>query len=177
VAIVDTSYRFAYTAVPWQLDALGAEPWVYGTTISLNCLLIVLFEPYLAHRLRHREAWRLIALGFLLVGVGWLLVAPVAGVVVVLLAVAVVTAGEMLYKPTATATAADHAPDGMHGRYQSLYGAASLGGLVIAPPLAGWLLTVGSTALWLGGGALGLAGAALLATLWPRLPDRGPVRE
>ena len=65
----------------------------------------------------------------------------------------------------------------MHGRYQSLYGAASLGGLVIAPPLAGWLLTIGSTALWLGGGALGLAGAALLATLWPRLPAHAPVRE
>ena len=58
-----------------------------------TALLIVLFEPYLAHRLRHREAWRLIALGFLLVGLGWLLVAPVAGVVVILVAVAVVTAG------------------------------------------------------------------------------------
>lgn len=170
VLLVDTSYRFAYTAVPWQLDELGAEPWVYGTTISLNCALIVLLEPYLAHRLRHREAWRLIALGFLLVGLGWLAVAPVAGIVVVLVAVAVVTAGEMLYKPTATAVAADRAPDGMHGRYQSLYGAASLGGLVIAPPLAGGLFTLGSTAMWVGGGLLGLAGAALLALLWPRLP-------
>jgi MFS family permease len=169
VALVDTAYRWAYTAVPWQLEELGAEPWVYGTTISLNAALIVLLEPYLAHRLRHREAWRLIALGFLLVGLGWLVVAPSPGVAFVLVAVAVVTAGEMLYKPTATATAADRAPEGMHGRYQSLYGAASLSGMVIAPPLAGALLEWGSRPVWIGGGLIGLAGTALLVLLWPRL--------
>ena len=70
VVAADTAYRFAYSAVPWQLDALGAAPWIYGTTISLNCALIVLFEPWLAHRLRERAPERLIALGFLLVGVG-----------------------------------------------------------------------------------------------------------
>ncbi len=169
VAVVDTAYRWAYTAVPWQLEELGAEPWVYGTTISLNCALIVLLEPYLAHRLRHREAWRLIATGFLLVGLGWLVVAPAPGIALVLVAVAVVTAGEMLYKPTATATAADRAPEGMHGRYQSLYGAASLGGMVIAPPLAGALLEWGSRPVWIGGALLGMAGAATLTLLWSRL--------
>ncbi|GAA2115466.1 MFS transporter [Nocardioides bigeumensis] len=169
VAVVDTAYRWAYTAVPWQLEELGAEPWVYGTTISLNCALIVLLEPYLAHRLRHREAWRLIAAGFLLVGLGWLVVAPAPGIALVLVAVAVVTAGEMLYKPTATATAADRAPEGMHGRYQSLYGAASLGGMVIAPPLAGALLEWGDRRVWIGGALLGMAGAATLTLLWSRL--------
>jgi MFS family permease len=170
VLLVDTSYRFAYTAIPWQLDELGAAPWVYGTTISLNCALIVLFEPYLAHRLRHREAWRLITVGYTLVGVGWLVLAPSPGVIAALAAVAVVTAGEMLYKPTATATAADRAPEGMHGRYQSLYGAASIGGTVLAPPLAGVLFGVGSVGLWTGGSLLALVGAAALGLSWRRLP-------
>jgi MFS family permease len=163
VVAADTAYRFAYSAVPWQLDALGAAPWIYGTTISLNCALIVLFEPWLAHRLRDRAPERLIALGFLLVGVGWVVVAPSPGVVVVLVAVAVVTAGEMLYKPTATAHASDRAPDGMHGRYQSLYGAASIGGTVIAPPLAGALFEVSPRLMWVVGGALGVASATVLA--------------
>jgi MFS family permease len=163
VVAADTAYRFAYSAVPWQLQSLGAAPWVYGTTISLNCALIVLFEPWLAHRLRERAPERLIALGFLLVGIGWLVVAPAPGVAMVLVAVAVVTAGEMLYKPTATAHAADRAPDGMHGRYQSLYGAASIGGTVLAPPLAGALFEVSPRLMWVTGGVLGLVAATALA--------------
>ena len=163
VVAADTAYRFAYSAVPWQLESLGAAPWVYGTTISLNCALIVLLEPWLAHRLRERPPERLIALGFLLVGVGWLVVAPSPGVVVVLVAVAVVTAGEMLYKPTATAHASDRAPEGMHGRYQSLYGAASIGGTVLAPPLAGALFQVSPHLMWAVGGLLAAAAATVLA--------------
>jgi MFS family permease len=163
VVAADTAYRFAYSAVPWELESLGAAPWVYGTTISLNCALIVLFEPWLAHRLRERPPERLIAAGFLLVGLGWLLVAPAPGLVLVLVAVAVVTAGEMLYKPTATAHAADRAPEGMHGRYQSLYGAASIGGTVLAPPLAGALFQVSPRLMWAVGGLLGVAAAAALA--------------
>ena len=163
VVAADTAYRFAYSAVPWQLEALGAAPWVYGTTISLNCALIVLFEPWLAHRLRDRAPERLIALGFLLVGLGWMLVTPAPGILLVLVSVLVVTAGEMLYKPTATAHASDRAPEGMHGRYQSLYGAASIGGTVIAPPLAGSLFEVSPRLMWITGGLLGMAAAAVLA--------------
>ena len=177
VVAADTAYRFAYSAVPWQLDALGAAPWIYGTTISLNCALIVLFEPWLAHRLRDRAPERLFALGFLLVVVGWVVVAPSPGIVVVLVAVAVVTAGEMLYKPTATAHASDRAPDGMHGRYQSLYGAASIGGTVIAPPLAGALFELSPRLMWVCGGALGMAAAAVLAFTGSQALRRQPVRE
>lgn len=170
VLLTDTAYRFAYTAMPWQLAADGAAPWVYGTTISLNCALIVLFEPWLAHRLRDRRPELLIGVGFALVGLGWLVLTPAQGVVLALVAVAVVTAGEMLYKPTATAHAADRAPDGMHGRYQSLYGAASLGGTVLAPPLAGWLIEHGHTATWLVAAALPALAATVLLGRWDRRP-------
>ncbi len=89
-----------------------------------------------------------------------------------LAAVAVVTAGEMLYKPTATAHAADRAPEGMHGRYQSLYGAASIGGTVIAPPLAGALFQHSPHLMWVVGGVLALAAAGVLGLTGSR-NDRG----
>jgi len=132
----------------------------------------VLFEPWLAHRLRARAPERLIVAGFALVGVGWLVVAPSPGVAAVLAAVAVVTAGEMLYKPTATAHAADRAPEAMHGRYQSLYGAASIGGTVLAPPLAGALFGVDERVMWLAGGLLALAAATALLVIGPLLRTR-----
>jgi MFS family permease len=43
----------------------------------------------------------------------------------------------MLYKPTATAHVADAAPSGMVGRYSSLYAAASISGMFLAPALGG----------------------------------------
>ena len=175
VVVADTAYRFAYSAVPWQLEALGAAPWVYGTTISLNCVLIVLFEPWLAHRLRARSPEPLIVAGFVLVGLGWLVVAPSPAVATILGALVVVTAGEMLYKPTATAHAADRAPEGMHGRYQSLYGAASIGGTVVAPPLAGALFSASPRLMWVVGGLLALAAAATLGLTGAR--DDGAVRR
>jgi dipeptide/tripeptide permease len=49
----------------------------------------------------------------------------------------VITGGEMLYKPTATAHVADAAPDGMVGRFSSLYAAASISGMFLAPALGG----------------------------------------
>ncbi len=52
-------------------------------------------------------------------------------------AIVVITAGEMLYKPTATAHVADAAPAGMVGRYSSLYAAASISGMFLAPALGG----------------------------------------
>ncbi len=52
-------------------------------------------------------------------------------------AAAFITAGEMLYKPTATAHVADAAPEGMVGRFSSLYAAASISGMFLAPALGG----------------------------------------
>jgi MFS family permease len=81
--------------------------------------------------------------------------------------VAVISVGEMLYKPTATAAVADAAPPGYEARYQSLYAGASISGTVIAPPLGGALFAAHPLALWLTSGLAPLAAAALLAA--PRL--------
>jgi MFS family permease len=63
-------------------------------------------------------------------------------------AIAVLSAGEMLYKPTAPAYVADAAPAGMLGRYQSLYGAASIGGMMLAPALGGFGYQYAGDLIW-----------------------------
>jgi predicted MFS family arabinose efflux permease len=179
ILLVDTSYRFAYTALPLQLRDLDAPHWVYGLTVSANGVLIVLMEPWLAVRLRRVAATRLLGWGFVLVGAGWALLVPVPGVAIAFAAVLVVTVGEMLYKPTATAHAADRAPFGMHGRYQSLYAAASISGTFTAPAVVGLTYPVDPALAWATGAGLCLVAAALLL-LWGRLPggaDPAPVRE
>lgn len=160
VLAVDTTYRLLYTAVPLFLVASGAPAWVYGLSISLNAAMIVLLEPKVARRLAHRPAVPVISTGYAIVGAGWLLLGAAPAVVTAFAAVLVISVGEMLYKPTATAHAADLAPPGAEGRYQSLYASASIGGMVLSPLLGNSLYAAAPRVVW-----PAAAGVALLAAL------------
>ena len=163
VVAVDTSYRQYYVALPLQLRDLGERPLVYGLLITANCVVIVLFEVQIALRLAGHRAAPVIAAGYALVGAGWLVIGIHAALATVLAASVVVTAGEMLYKPTATATVADAAPPGRAGTYQSLYAAASISGTVLAPALGGAGYGVSPRGLWLSAAAVALVAGAALA--------------
>ncbi len=169
VLAVDTTYRLLYTVVPLFLTDRGAAPIAYGLTLSLNCVVIVLLEPRIARRLAHRDAVPVIAAGYLLVGLGWLFLGAVPAVVTVFVAVLVITAGEMLYKPTATARAVDLAPPGMVGRYQSLYAGASIGGMLLSPLLGIALYGAVPWLVWPAAGAVALAAAAAMLSSRVRL--------
>jgi MFS family permease len=162
VVATDTAYRQYYVALPLQLRDLGERPLVYGLLITLNCVVIVLFEVQIALRLAGHRAAAVIAAGYALVGVGWLVIGVHAALATIVAATVIVTAGEMLYKPTATATVADAAPPGRAGTYQSLYAAASISGTVVAPALGGAGYELSPRGLWLVAALVaGLAGAAL----------------
>jgi MFS family permease len=162
VLAVDTTYRLLYTVLPLFLADRDAPALLYGLTVSLNCLVIVAFEPRIARRLAVRPAVPVIALGYAVVGAGWLLLGAVPVVAGALAAVVVITGGEMLYKPTATARAADLAPRGMVGRYQSLYAAASIGGMLLSPLLGTALYGAAPRLVWPAAGLLALAAAAFV---------------
>jgi MFS family permease len=162
VLAVDTTYRLLYTVVPLFLADHDAPGWLYGLTISLNGLMVVVLEPQVARRLAHRQAIGVIALGYSLVGAGWLLLGIAPYVAVAFVAVLVISGGEVLYKPTATAHAADLAPPGAEGRYQSLYASASIGGMVLSPLLGTTLYGVAPRLVWPVAAVLALAAAAAL---------------
>jgi MFS family permease len=148
VLVVDTVFRQLYTSLPLLLKDTGAPTIAYGLLITLNASVIVLFEAPLAVALRNRRSVPMIATGFTLVALGFVAIAvwPVLGGAVV--AMTVVTIGEMLYKPTAEAHVVDAAPGGMAGRFASLYAAASIGGMAFAPALGGSLYQHLPNLLW-----------------------------
>jgi predicted MFS family arabinose efflux permease len=137
IVVIDTVYRQLFSTLPLVLHDAGTPAVAYGVLLGLSSVVIVLLEAPLAIRLRNHHASRVIAVGFALVAAGL----AALGVWPVLLgagvAVALITAGEMLYKPTATAQVVDAAPDGMTGRFSSLYAAASISGMTLAPALGG----------------------------------------
>ncbi|MEU4602316.1 MFS transporter [Kribbella sp. NPDC023972] len=137
IVVVDTVYRQVFATMPLLLRDAGSPAVAYGVLIGLSSVVIVGCEAPLAVRLRGHRAFRVIAVGFALVGVGLAALGVWPELAGATVAIIVITAGEMLYKPTATAHVADAAPAGMVGRYSSLYAAASISGMFLAPALGG----------------------------------------
>jgi len=164
IVVVDTVYRQLYATVPLLLRDAGSPAVAYGVLLGLSSVVIVVLEAPLAVRLRGHHALRVIAVGILLVGLGYgaLGAWPVLGGAVV--AAAFVTAGEMLYKPTATAHVADAAPEGMVGRFSSLYSAASISGMFLAPAIGGAVYEHAPHVLYPAAAVLAIAAAAVLYT-------------
>ncbi|MFI5709025.1 MFS transporter [Kribbella sp. NPDC051620] len=177
IVVIDTVYRQLFSTLPLVLHDAGTPAVAYGVLLGLSSVFIVLLEAPLAIRLRNHHASRVIAVGFALVATGL----AVLGVWPVLMgagvAVALITAGEMLYKPTATAQVVDAAPAGMTGRFSSLYAAASISGMTLAPALGGTTYQHHPHLLYPLAGALALAAAATTYLAGRRrvVPARPPV--
>ena len=162
IVVVDTVYRQVFATMPLLLRDAGSPAVAYGVLIGLSSVVIVCCEAPLAVRLRGHRSTRVIAVGFALVGVGLAVLGIWPALVGATLAIVVITAGEMLYKPTATAHVADAAPAGMVGRYSSLYAAASISGMFLAPALGGAAYEHTPGLLFPVAAALALAAGAVL---------------
>jgi predicted MFS family arabinose efflux permease len=162
IVVVDTVYRQLYATVPLLLRDAGSPAVAYGVLIGLSSVVIVLLEAPLAVRLSSHHPLRIISAGFLFVGLGYAALGAWPVLAGAVLAAALITAGEMLYKPTATAHVADAAPEGMVGRFSSLYAAASISGMFLAPAIGGTVYDHAPHLLYPAAAVLALAAAAVL---------------
>ncbi len=171
VVLADLVYRQLYTTVPLRLTDGGQPIGLYAALIAIGSGLILIFEIPAALRLKNFRSEPIIALGYVLIGVGFLLFGLPVSATTAIAAMVVITAGEILYKTTATAHVLDAAPDHLVGQYQGLYMAAATSGTMLAGPVGTALYSVSSTLLWTFCAVVGsLAGAA---ALWSaRTPGR-----
>lgn len=179
IACVDLVYRQQYSTLPVFLADHGYSTPFYGWLIAVNGGVILCLELPAAHLLRRRAPLTVVGAGLLLVGLGYAVLIPGAGALFAVTMMVSLTAGEILYKTTATAYVADQAPDHAQGRFQSLYAGASISGQVLGPPLGGALYTASPALLWPLCAALACgAGVAVLAARRMREPSRTmrPVR-
>jgi MFS family permease len=155
-------YLQSYSTFALQVKALGFSSAVFGGLISLNGLLIVFLELPLSAFTQHLPAAPIIASGFLLLGIGFAMVAFAGTLVLLVLAVIVWTSGEMLNSPMAGAFVADRAPPKLRGRYQGSWGMSWGLGLVFGPVIGASLFAWSSRGFWLLCGVLAVAGSALV---------------
>ena len=164
-------YSQNVSTLPLEIRDAGYGASTYGSLQALNGTLVVLFELVVISWTQRFERFRMIALGNLLIGLGFaslLLVASVPGFVIFIL---IWTLGEMIESPLASAVAADRAPLHARGRYQSAYG--SMFGLawILGPVLGTSIYQASPDALWIACGLVGVASAALaLAAGWRPAP-------
>jgi MFS family permease len=144
----------------------GLSTAVYGGLISANGVIIIASEFWLSGRTGRHPPPRVMALGSLLLGIGFALT-PYAGRAIPLLlgTVAVWTLGEMLGSPTGQAYVSAIAPADLRGRYAGAVGLAWSLAFTIGPLLGATALAAGGPALWVGCLVLACVSAALFLTL------------
>jgi MFS family permease len=137
-------------------------PSAFGFLLALNGLLVVLLELPISSITMHRSPRRTIALGFLLVGLGFGLTGGAHSLPALFGTVAIWTLGEMIAAPVGYAYVADIAPDHLRGRYQGLYGFFWGTGSVTGPAIGTWLLAQSVTGFWVLCGVLGCVAALMV---------------
>lgn len=148
-------------SLPIDMKHKGLGPATYGALVSVNGILIVLLQPWLARAVLAYPRTRVFIGSSLLMGVGFGLHGLVASPAGFAVAIAVWTIGEIIAVPVAQATIADLAPPHMRGRYQGAnsmaWAAASL-----CAPLVGGAVMGSFGGEWLWAGCFGLSALAAL---------------
>jgi MFS family permease len=146
-----------------HVTGLGFSAKAYGAIVSLNGVLVVLFELPLTAITRRFPARRVMAAGYLLGGLGFALNAFARSVPALAACMIVLTLGEITMVPTASAYLANLAPPQMRGRYMGVAGLTWSLALIIGPWSGMKLFTLHPAAYWLVCGALGLFAAAVIS--------------
>ena len=140
--------------------------WVYGVLISGNGVLVVLFELPLTRITAKFPPRRILALGYILLGLGFAMNAFATTAPLLALVVMTFTFGEMVCMPVSAAYMANLAPAAMRGRYMGVYGFSWAIAVVCGPLLGMTLFSLKPVWLWSICGVLGLT-AALIISLKP----------
>ncbi len=141
----------------------------FGTILSLNAGMVVLFQFYITRRYAKYPELAVITLGALLNAIGFALYGFVATYGLFLLAMAIITIGEMLWAPISQSIVARLAPEDMRGRYMAFFGFSFAVPFAIGPLLAGLVIDYyDPNWVWYAGGIIGLASAAMFGLMYIR---------
>jgi MFS family permease len=154
-------YSQIYSTFPLWVRDLGYEAKVYGLLQGENGLLVGIFELAVTAVAMRYPRTRMIALGVLLLGLGFGGHAVLRSVLGMAGAVAVWTFGEIFGSASSAAFVADRAPVHLRGRYQSSLGVTYGLAFTVGPLLGTALYQLRPEGVWYASAALGVIGAAL----------------
>jgi MFS family permease len=150
-----------HSTFPVHIVRIGYTPATYGALLSINGVMIVLFELALTSWTQRKPMRPLIAIGYALAGIGVALTGVAHSVPALAATVVVWTLGEMIYAPVTATYVTSLAPERYRGRYMGLWHSTWSSGMLIGPTLGSMIYQRNSAALWITCAILGVAGASL----------------
>jgi MFS family permease len=147
-----------------HVTSLGFSDATYGGLLSLNGLLVVVFELPWTTRTRRFPARVIIEGGYLLMGAGIALNAAFHSLTALVIGIMIFTVGEMTFAPVAGAYVSSLAPPRLRGRYMGAWGFSNSLSLMFAPSVGMMVFARSPVALWLGCGVLSVLAAMTIAT-------------
>ncbi len=161
------------TLAVYLRDSHGVPEQGFGYLLSLNAAMVVLFQFAITRRIAKYKPLAIMAAGTLLYAVGFGMYGFVSTYVLFVVAMVIITIGEMLIAPNSQALVAKFSPDDMRGRYMAVFGISGAIPWGVGPLLAGLILDNADPRwLWYAAGLLGLVAAASFALLRRRVEQR-----
>jgi MFS family permease len=144
-----------------NITSLGFSPATYGMVLSLNGVLVTFCELPMSSITGRFRPWHMMALGYLLIAIGFTGNAFAHTLPQLLGCVVVFTFGEMATFPVSSAYIAGLAPAHLRGRYMGVYSLTWSAALIFAPQMGLRLFAIGPKVLWLTCGVIGLVATAI----------------
>src|SRR5918996_700700 len=142
-------------------DQRGLPEIGYGSLLSINAILVVLFQIWIARRLEKYKPMLMMAAGSLLYAIGFAMYGYVPTFALFVFAMVIITIGEMVVSPFQQSLVASFAPEDMRGRYMAVSGLSWSISFTVGPYFAGLILdSANPSLLWVFCGLVGI-----LATL------------
>jgi MFS family permease len=136
-------------------DNHGISTQQYGYMLTSSAVVVVLLQFWVMRLIKKRPPFQMMAVGTFFYVIGFSMFGYVTTFILFVMAVVVITMGEMVVVPTSQALAANFAPEDMRGRYMAVYGLAWAIPSTFGPGAAGYILdNYNPNLLWYVGGAL-----------------------
>jgi len=148
-------------------DVHGVPESGYGWLMTLNAGMVVLFQFMITRKISDKPPMLILALGSALYVIGFGMYGFVSAYLFFMLAMVIITVGEMVVIPVAQAYVGKAAPEDMRGRYSGVMGFSWMIPWMIGPLLAGLLIDNGYPN-WVWYGSAILASISVAGFLWLR---------
>ena len=145
------------TLAVYLRDTHGVMEQGFGLILSMNALIVVLFQFPITRRVSKQPPFSVMARGALLYAIGFAMYGFVSDYGMFLVAMIIITIGEMYIAPVGQAIVAKFAPEDMRGRYMAFFGFSWAIPFATAPLLAGLVMdNLDPRLVWMLAGICGL---------------------
>jgi predicted MFS family arabinose efflux permease len=128
-----------------------------GLLLAINTVIIVIFEMVLINAIKNKSQLKIMAIGELLLCLGFALIPMGRGFLYAAFTVLIWTIGEMLTFPTLTAHVADISTDSIRGKYMGLFSISFALAMVVGPTLGSQVYdNLGPNVVWYACGIMGV---------------------